>query len=489
MKKVAVIGGGFSGLSAACYMAKEGYEVELFEKNSSLGGRARQLEINGFRFDMGPTFYWMPDVFESFFEDFGSTVDENYRLVRLDPGYEIYFGKGGRINIHKSLDQLIETFEGIEKDSSLFLRKYLRSGAYNYSVAMDKVVYKPGNSMSELIMPETIRSAGQFTNTLSAVIRKNIRDSRLRQVLEFSVLFLGAKADRTPSFYRFMNYADMILGTWHVMGGMFKVVEAMSAIAQRSGVRIHTGTEVRRIIVNGKKISAVETAGGITATDIVISTADYRHAEMLLPYSFRSYSDKYWRKKDMAPSAILFYLAFDKRLKNVNHHTLFFDSDFERHADMIYGKPGYPDDPLFYASFPSVTDRSLVPEEKDLGIILIPLASGIKENRDIADEYYRKITDRIKEAAGQNITDNILFKRTYYPTDFIRDYNAYMGNAYGLANTLFQTAFLKPKVKSRKLENLFYAGQLTVPGPGVPSAIISGKIASGEALKYLRKKR
>jgi len=504
MKRIAIIGGGFSGLSAACYLAKAGYEVTVYEKNSTLGGRARVLERDGFRFDMGPTFYWMPDIFEKFFSDFGKQSSDFYELIRLDPGYEIYFGHKDSVKIWADTEKIYSLFESLEPGSGEFLRKYLKDGEFNYRVAMDKVVEKPGKSPLELIMPETVMRSPQFLRSISSKIRSNIKSEKLRQVLEFPVLFLGAKPSDTPQFYCFMNYADMVLGTWHIKGGMYRLVEAMQSIAESYGAKFITGAHVSKIITEGRGVTALEyslsgnesqnagespkTDGSIytAEADFLISSADYHFTETLLPPNKRNYSEKYWSKRVFAPSALLYYVGFDKKLKNISHHTLFFDSDFKEHSETIYDTPRWPDKPLFYGSFPSISDNSLAPEGRECAIFLIPVAAGIKDTDALRENYFLQIISRMEALTGEELYGNILFRESYSIKNFTEDYHAYKGNAYGLSNILKQTAFLKPKMENRKIPNLLYTGQLTVPGPGVPPSIISGKIASVLAINRLK---
>lgn len=496
MKRVAVIGGGFSGLSAACYLGKAGYDVTVYEKNSSPGGRARVLERDGFRFDMGPTFYWMPDIFEKFFNDFDAKTADYYRLLRLDPGYEIYFGPGNSVKVSADVDKTIETFESIEPGSGEFLRKFLKSAEFNYRVAIDKVVEKPGKSVFELIMPQTAARVGQFAESLSSHVRKHIKDDRLRQILEFPVLFLGAKPSKTPLFYCFMNYADMMLGTWHIEGGMYGLVDAMVKIAESYNVKIVTNAHVNKIITEGSKAVGVSWSNTddirsqhnsfSDEADFVIASADYHFAETLLEPSKRNYSEKYWSGRVFAPSAMLYYVAFDKKLDGLAHHTLFFDADFIEHSETIYDTPRWPNKPLFYGSFPSVTDPSLAPAGKECAIFLIPVAAGLKDTPELRENYFLQILERVEQNTGIKLSDSVIFKESYSVKDFTEDYHAYKGNAYGLSNILLQTAFLKPKMQNRHLSNLLYAGQLTVPGPGVPPALISGKIAAGIAKKKLK---
>lgn len=486
MKKVIIIGSGFSSLSAACYLAKDGFEVSIYEKNETIGGRARQLKIDGFTFDMGPTFYWMPDVFDTFFAHFGKKTSDYYQLVRLNPGYEIYFGKNDSIPISANLDEIYATFEKHEKGSSLYLKRFLKKAEFNYKVAMDKVVYKPGKSPLELIMPATAIRVFQFINNVTTSIHKGIKNHKLRQILEFPVIFLGAKPSKTPEFYCFMNYADMVLGTWHIKGGMFELVKGMQNLAESMGVKFHTSSPVQKIVVENNKAVGIISNNKLLEADLIISGADYHHSEILLDKKYRNYSEKYWQKRVFAPSALLFYVGFNRKIDKVSHHTLFFDTDFNLHAQKIYDTPDWPEKPLFYASFPTITDNELAPEGQEAGIFLIPIAPGLKDSPEVRELYFEQIINRIESITGEIVKDAVLFQRSYAVSDFVKDYNAYKGNAYGLSNIITQTAFLKPKLQNKKVNNLFYTGQLTVPGPGVPPTIISGKIVAKLASDSLK---
>ncbi|HAH56119.1 MAG TPA: phytoene desaturase [Flavobacterium sp.] len=477
-KTITIIGSGFSSLAASCYLAKEGYNVTILEKNNTIGGRARQFIKDGFTFDIGPTWYWMPDVFEKFFADFGKKPSDYYQLDKLNPAYIVYFDELDAIQIPDNLPDILEIFEIQEKGSAKHLETFLDNAKHNYEVAIKDLVYRPGISISELITPVTIKKANQFFTTIRQSVRKNINDNRLQQIMEFPVLFLGAKPSNTPSFYSFMNYADFGLGTWHPKGGMYEVVKAMINLATELGVEIKTSQNVEKINVDNGLVKSVVSNGKIIYSDVVLSGADYHHTETLLDEKYRGYSEKYWNSKIFAPSSLLFYVGFSKKIKNVSHHTLFFDTEFDVHAKAIYDDPKWPEKPLFYASFPSKTDESVAPEGKEAGIFLIPIAPGIEDTPEIREKYFNSIMERLEALTHQKVTDDIIFKESFCVNDFINDYNSYKGNAYGLANILTQTAFLRPKIISKKVKNLFFTGQLTVPGPGVPPSIISGKIVS-----------
>jgi phytoene desaturase len=477
-KQIKIIGSGFSSLAAACYLAQQGNEVAVYEKNSTIGGRARQLKRDGFTFDIGPTWYWMPDVFERFFADFGKKPSDYYQLIKLSPAYQVYFGIDEFITIADNLPEIITTFENIEKGSGYKLAHFMSEAQSNYEIAIGNLVYRPGSSPFELITLETAKKADQFFGNISKDIRRKFNNQKLIQILEFPVLFLGAKPSDTPSFYNFMNFADFGLGTWHPKNGMYSVILAMEKLARELGVAIHTNSNIEKINVDNGKANAIIVNGEIVYGDIILSGADYHHSESLLDEKYRGYSEKYWENKTFAPSSLLFYVGFDKKIENVNHHTLFFDVDFNVHARDIYDTPKWPDEPLFYASFPSKTDADAAPEGKEAGIFLIPLAPGLEDTAELREQYFEKIISRFEKLTQQSVKDKIIFKESFCVNDFIKEYNSYKGNAYGLANTLLQTAFLRPKLKSKKVKNLFFTGQLTVPGPGVPPALISGKLVA-----------
>lgn len=483
-KKIYIIGSGFSALAASCYLSKEGYDVVVLEKNATLGGRARQYKKDGFTFDIGPTWYWMPDVFERFFADFGKKPSDFYQLEKLSPAYQVYFGVHDSISVDGSLDKIYETFEKEEKGSAKHLRSFMASAKSNYDIAIKDLVYKPGISPLELVTPKTVTKLNQFVSTIRKEVRRNIKSSKLIQILEFPVLFLGAKPSNTPAFYNFMNYADFGLGTWHPIGGMYKVVEGMVALAESLGVEFRTNANVEKINTNASnKVIGLVVNGQEIEADLVLSGADYHHTETLLDENLRQYSENYWSKKTFAPSSLLFYVGFNKKIANVSHHTLFFDCDFDIHAKDIYDSPRWPDNPLFYASFSSITDESFAPEDCEAATFLIPLAPGLNDSEELREMYFKKIITRLEKLTNQNVQYNIICKKSFCVNDFVEEYNSYKGNAYGLANTLFQTAFLRPRIKSKKVQNLYFTGQLTVPGPGVPPALISGKIASDLIIK------
>ena len=478
-KSISIIGSGFSSLSAACYLAKMGHNVEVFEKNDDFGGRARQFKEDGFTFDMGPSWYWMPDVFERFFKDFDFKVEDFYSLKKLNPAYHVYFSKNDFIAIPDSLDKIYQVFENEEKGSSKKLKKFISRAKDNYKIAVTDMLYKmPGLSPLELISLDTIKRLGYFFNIIKKEVNKDFKNPKLRSILEFPVLFLGAESSNTPAFYNFMNYADFGLGTWQPTNGFFDVVNAMISVGKKLGVKYHNNSNIDEIITIKNYATGIRVNDKIINSDIVLSGADYNHTEKLLPKNLRQYSEKYWSKRVLAPSSLLFYLGFDKKLNNLAHHNLFFDTDFNLHSKEIYKEPKWPSEPLFYANFTSITNKHTAPKGCENGFILIPLAPGLNDTQKLRDKYFDIVIDRIESITEQKIKESIIFKKSFCVSDFIDEYNSYKGNAYGLANTLLQTSFLRPKLKSKLVKNMYFTGQLSVPGPGVPPAIVSGKLVA-----------
>lgn len=490
MKKITVIGSGVAGLSCASFLAKEGHDVTLLEKNSSIGGRARKFEEKGFVFDMGPSWYWMPDVFERFYKQFGHTTSDFYELKRLDPSYRVFWQDNSFDDIPASLNEFHAWFEKLEPGSSKKLDKFLSEAKYKYEVGINDLVHKPSLSLFEFADMRIAKGAFKMHlfSSFSKYIRKYFSHPKIIELLEFPVLFLGAMPKDTPALYSLMNYADIKLGTWYPMGGMHKIIEAFEKIAREQGVKIITDNEVKGFVLKDKNIvSSINQNGMDIESDYVISGADYEHTDQTLAKGNSNYTKDYWNSRLMAPSSLLFYLGVDKKIKNLLHHNLFFDEDFQQHAVEIYKKPSWPSAPLFYVCCPSKTDPTVAPEGKENLFLLVPLAPNLKDDEEMREKYYHIIMDRLEAKTGVSIKDSVIYKRSYCLDDFKSDYHAFKGNAYGLANTLRQTAFLKPKLKSKKLNNLYYTGQLTTPGPGVPPSIISGEVVAKEVLKAIAK--
>jgi len=435
-KKATILGAGISGLSAASFLAKSGWDVTILEKNPTIGGRARQFSQEGFTFDMGPSWYWMPDVFEQFYQKFGYTTADFYELKRLDPSYRVYWADQSFSDIPATMGELEAMFESLEPGSAVKLQKFLKDAKYKYEVGMKDLVYKPSMKLTEFM------------------------DVRL-----------------------FME-----LGTWYPMGGMYKFIEAFEKIAKEQGVKIITDAQITSLEKSNGEVNAViDIHGNRYESDVFISSADYQHTEKALLNGSANYSDAYWDKRVMAPSALLYYVGINKRVSNIQHHNLFFDESLEEHGKEIYKNPKWPTAPLFYLSAPSLTDPSVAPEGSENLFFLIPIAPDLVDDEATREHYFNLLLDRLKHLTGNDIKDNIVYKRSFSISNFKEDYHAFKGNAYGLANTLKQTAIFKPQIKNKNLRNFYYTGQLTVPGPGVPPSIISGEVVANYINQHAKK--
>ncbi|WPQ62569.1 phytoene desaturase family protein [Chitinophaga sancti] len=479
--KVLVIGAGFAGLSAAITMASQGYHVTIVEKHSTTGGRARAFTSAGFTFDMGPSWYWMPDVAEGFFKRHGRSISDYLSLVRLDPSYQVIFGKDEFVALPASFASMRDLFENIEKGAGRQLDKFMVDAGYKYHTAMKTYVNKPGLHFRELCNTEVLKSVFKMRmlRSFSSHASRYFKHQKLRRIIEFPVLFLGATAKKIPAMYSMMNYADMKLGTWYPMGGMVRLAQAFTSLAEEYGVKILLNTEVDSLSVINNQVTGANTSNGFLNADIVISGADYHHTDQkMLPPAMSNYSAGYWDKRTMAPSCLIYYVGVKRKIPGLLHHNLFFENDLQAHAEAIYNKPAWPSHPLFYLCCPSKTDTTVAPEGMENLFFLIPVAPGLEDTPIIRDHYLKLVLKETATFCGDNFEQDIIFSKSYACSDFITDYHAFKGNAYGLANTLKQTAFLKPSIRHKKINNLFFTGQLTVPGPGVPPAILSGELVA-----------
>ena len=482
-KTIAVIGAGFSGLSAAAYLAKEGHEVHVFEKHDQPGGRARQFTTeNGFVFDMGPSWYWMPDIIDNFFMDFGCKTDDFYELVSLNPQFEMIFSDS-KMQVPKSFQEMKALFESMEKGAGEKLDQFMNAAEYKYEVGMKDFVQKPCHSWSEFVAPKIASSVLKLDllTNFRSYIAKYFTHPKLRVLMEFPVIFLGASPKNIPALYSLMNFGGYKMGTWYPMGGFYQLVLAMQKVAESQGVIFHFNHSVEKINTTNGKMTSLLIKEKNVEFDAVVASSDYHHTETLLEEKERNYTEEYWKSRTFAPSCLIYYLGFKEKIPNIKHHTLFFENDLDTHVDAIYNQKKWPENPLFYACCPSKTDSKVAPPDGENLFLLMPLAIGIDDDEQKREKYFREMMTRVEKHTGaRNLESKIVYKKSFCVTDFVKDYNAYGGNAYGLANTLSQTAVLKPKIRNKKIKNLFYTGQLTVPGPGVPPSIISGKIVAKE---------
>ena len=431
---------------------------------------------------MGPSWYWMPDIIENFFKDFNSKTSDFFQLVSLNPQFEIVFPQES-VSLPEDFNQIVQLFESFEKGSGAQLINFMKEAKVKYEIGMNDFVNRPCHSWFEFFTLEVAINAMKLDllTNYRTYISRFFKHPYLQSIMEFPVIFLGASPKNIPALYSLMNYGGYQLGTWYPMGGFYKLVEAMEAIAKREGVKIYTNQPIQKIIVDKNKAKSLKIGDNILDFDFIIASSDYHHAETLLDEKYRNYSESYWENRTFAPSCLIFYLGFNERLPNLKHHTLFFENDLDIHVDEIYTEKIWPSAPLFYACCPSKTDKNVAPDGHENLFLLMPIAIGIEDTEEIRSKYFDEMINRLEKKTGlSNLKDKIDFQRSYCVKDFKSDYNAFGGNAYGLANTLNQTAVLKPSLRNKKVKNLLYTGQLTIPGPGVPPSIISGKIAANE---------
>ncbi|MFT4602659.1 MAG: phytoene desaturase [Arenicella sp.] len=479
-KTVDIIGAGLSGLYAACYLSKKGYSVNVYEKNESAGGRSRVFEAEGFKFDMGPSWYWMPELIDQMFKDLGENREDYFKLKRLNPAYKVFWDKEEPTDIPADFSELKNLFESFEEEGGNKLEDFLKDAKTKYDIAVDQFLFQPGLKWGEIMSLSVFKNALKLDvfKSVEKDVSKRFTSARAQALLNFPVLFLGEMPNKIPSLYTLMNYADLKLGTWYPEGGMGALAKALQKIAEQNGVQFHFNAPLQSIECENNEVKKFKVGEKTLDASQIIVSADYNYIEQnIIPKEFRTYSQKYWDKRKLAPSCLIYYVGVNKKISGLTHHNLFFDEDLIEHGKTIYDKPDWPEAPLFYVCAPSKTDQDVAPEGSENLFILIPIAPDLNDTQAVKDRYFKIVTDRITMHTGEQFTENIVYKRDYCISDFKEDYNAFKGNAYGLANTLRQTANLKPKIKS-KLKNLTYCGQLTVPGPGVPPALISGQIVA-----------
>ena len=473
-KTAIVIGGGFGGLSAACYLARDGYQVTLLEKNDQVGGRGMVMQEKGFTFDLGPSWYMMPDVFEDFFADFGKKPSNYFELTKLDPSYKVFFDA-------ESYDvfdapRVYELFEQIEPGSSEKLKKMLDKTGNEYEKVRKDLLEIPMTELKQAMHPSSVSmlTNPELVGTYHRRIKKYFKDSRLQQILEFMVVFMGGSPKNIPALYSLLAYVDMGLGIYYPMGGMNQLVEAFKKLAEELGVTIKTNSPVNTITTNNGVVDGVVAKGKHYGADLVVANADYHHVETtLLDQKYASV--KNWQKKVTSPSALLIYLGVDTKVEKLRHHNLFFDVDWDHHFSEVFKKKKWSKDPLFYVGAPSVTDDSVAPKGHENIFVLAPMASGLKPTTKQLYKTADDIVARLSRHTGVDLPRHTVVRHVRAHEYFEESFNAYQGNAFGLAHTLRQSAIFRPPMKSKKLPNLYFVGQYTNPGTGVPLVTISGK--------------
>ncbi len=484
--KVVVIGSGFGGLAAAGLLAKEGHDVTIIEKNEQSGGRASVWKKDGFVFDMGPSWYLMPDVFEKYFKEFGKKPQDYMKLLRLDPSYRVFFDKKDVVDISADFEKNLELFEKMETNGSEKMKEYLAKSEYQYTIAMNDFIYKDYRHLTDFLKPKLVVEGTKLHmfDKLDSYAQRFFSSEKIRKILEYTIVFLGGSPYDSPALYSLMSHVDFNLGVWYPYGGMGKLVEAMEKIAEEQGVKFVFNEPVVDIKIADGNAKSVQTTKHTYPADIVVVNADYAYADQnLLEKQFRSYSPNYWEKRKIAPSAYLLYLGLDKKLKSLTHHNLYFHPQWENHFQQIFQNPEWPDEPSYYVCCPSKTDDSVAPKNYENVFILVPVAPGLEDTDEIREQYYDKVLDHLEDLIGEKIKDHVIVKRIFAHNDFSTRYNAYKGTALGLAHTLRQTAIFRPSHQSKKIKNLYYTGHYNHPGIGVPMVIISSHILAEKIQK------
>ena len=477
-----IIGSGFGGLTAAALLAKQGYDVTVLEKNEQPGGRARVWRKDGYAFDMGPSWYLMPDVFERFFKEFQIDPSEHLSLRRIDPSYRIFFNDGTITDVAASLEDNYELFDSFEPRGGEKLREYLEKAAKHYNLTMESLLYREYDSLLDLIdgrlMIEGLRMP--IFGSVDSYVSSIFTSEKAKKILEYSIGFIGGSPSNTPALYYIMNHVDLKLGVWYPEeGGIGRLVKAIHDLAVEHGADFHFNEPARKIIIDNDHAVSVLTDQGEYAGDHIIVNADYPYAEFnLIEEKHRSYDAKYWDTRVMAPSAMVIYVGLDKQLEKLEHHNLYLAEDWEKGFESIFDpkKAAWPQNPSYYVNVTSKNDSTVAPEGGETLFVLVPLAPDLEDTEELREEHYRKIMGHLEGIAGEPIIGHEAVKRIFCVNDFKADYNAYKGTALGLTHTLMQTAIFRPSHKSKKVDNLYYTGHYTHPGIGMPMAMISSQI-------------
>ncbi len=478
-KRVCVVGGGFGGLTTAAYLAHSGHDVTLVEKNAELGGRARSWRTNGFVFDLGPSWYLMPEVFERFFGDLGRQREQYYGLRQLDPSYRVFFEKNDPVTVTPRIAESEALFESFEPGGGGRLREYLQAAKYKYDVAVGEFLYREYRSIFQFFNRRLL-TEGLKLNVFSSLDRfvgRHFKDERARQILQYAMVFLGTSPEQAPALYSIMSHLDLTQGVWFPKGGMAAMVAGLERLLGDLGVTVRTAQPAREILVRNGRAAGVRTDEGTIDADAVVVNADYAHAELdLLAPEYRSYSARYWSRRVLAPTMLIVYLGYDHKLNNVAHHNLYFSQPWKPHFDAIFERPQWPEHPSYYVSCASYDDPEVAAPGHENVFFLVPVSPHLEDSDAIRERVVQRVMDHFGSISGNDMNRGILVKRIYSHRDFKSDYNAYQGTSLGLAHTLFQTAVFRPQMRSRKVRGLFYNGQYTHPGVGVPMTFIGSRI-------------
>lgn len=482
-KKIIIIGSGIGGLGAAALLSKKGYQVTVVEKNKTLGGRANIFEAEGYTFDMGPSWYLMPDVFEQYFALLDEKISDHLDLVKLSPSYRVFFANDTEmpvVDIHSNLEKDLPLFEKLEPGISPKLKEYLKRSGEQYEMAKETFMYRNLGFSLDFLHWKVIKKGIELNpfQTMQSYLNKWFKSDRIKKILEYSLVFLGSDPSKTPAMYNIMNAIDFNMGVYYPKGGIYEIIKALVNINKKHGTQFLSEKPVAKILVENKKVKGVLLEDGVTLeADIVISNADLWFTETkLLSKQHQTYPKSYWEKTVMSPSAFIMYLGLDRKIDSLSHHNLRFGEDWEQNFKELFDAPQLPLDPSYYICKPTETDPDLSPPNTDNLFVLVPIPPGLELSETDMTQYRKKVYQLMKKDLNlPELEDYVVFEKTYWSDDFKKDYNAYKGTALGLAHTLKQT-LLRPSNKSKKVKNLFYVGAGTSPGIGMPTCLISAEL-------------
>lgn len=478
-----IVGAGIGGLSLAALLAKKGFQVKIYEKNSTAGGRARIFDQKGFRFDAGPSWYMMPDVFEEFFALLGENIEDHLKLKKLSPSYRIFLQNDDKqYDFFADRQKNKELFDALELGAGDKLVAYLEESKRQYQVAKNEFMYKNYNSIFDFFNGRVLREGRklQIYRNMEQIINKNFSNELLRKVMKFQMILLGTAPKDAPGMYQLMNHVDFDLGVWYPDGGISKLPEAIQKIAEKHGANFNFNQPVTKIITQDKTAVGVELSSGQKVYgDLVISNADRHHAEMnLLESSERDLDERYWNKRKLAPSALILYLGLNKTFPSLTHHNLLFSKDWDENLKQVFDYLDFPSSPSVYVCAPSKSDPTVAPPDSENLFVLVPISAGISYTQKQLDEWVDKTLSLLETSMKlDGLKQSIVYKRVYSIKDFSEDYNSYKGSALGLAHTLGQSAVWRPNNVSKKIKNLYHVGSYTNPGIGMPICVISAQNA------------
>lgn len=490
-ERLVVVGAGIGGMAAAARLARDGFAVTVVERNDQVGGRARIWRQAGYTFDMGPSWYLLPEVFERFFAGFGKKTADYYELKPLAPSYRVFFGPGEAHDVPPDRAGVVALFDRLEPGGGAKLVRYLDEAAYKYRVAVGEFLYRDYRTIFDFLNWRMLTEGLKLNvlGKLDAAVRKRFADRRARQILEYAMVFLGTSPNDAPAMYALMSHVDLTQGVFYPLGGLSSVAQGLRRLAEEQGVEFRLGTEALRIATERSRAVRVDVRGpdGQTASlpcDAVLANADYAHVEteLLVPADC-SYPKKYWEKRVVAPSMFLLYLGLKRPLEKLAHHNLYFQADWNRHFDAIFNQPAWPEEPCFYVSCITKTDPEMAPPGRENVFVLVPVAAGLADDEATREEYARKMIRHVEKMTGEDIAAHVDTMRIFSQRDFAGDYHAWKGTALGISHTLMQTAVFRPALRSRKVKNLHFAGQYTHPGIGVPMVMIAADVTAGNIRK------